>query len=106
MKNGWQVLEMRRRSDNGFVVIAEIGFGVVSSEHNHIDTLAVKFEYNGIDDTFINFEDLTEQTVLNWCFDQMGEQLKTKYETQAVKAHQDHINNEANRAKYSKGLPF
>jgi hypothetical protein len=106
MKNGWQVLEMRRRSDNGFVIIAIIGFGVVTPENEHIYHEAFKFEYNGIDDTFINFEDLTEETVLNWCFEKMGEQLKTKMENRAIKAHQDNIDNDINRAKYSKGLPF
>jgi len=105
MKRGWQITNATRRTDNGFVTNVTCVYAQTASNHIEKIKYIIVNEYNGIDDDFIAFEDLTQKKMLDWCFKVMGSEKK-KLETKIKNKHKEFVNNRDRQQLLVDGLPY
>lgn len=105
MKRGWQITNATRRTDNGFVTNVTCVYAQTASNHIEKISYTIINEYNGLDDDFIPFEDLTHKKMLDWCFKAMGSEKK-KLETKIKNKHKEFVSNRDRQQLLVDGLPY
>ena len=68
----WQVQNMIRDLSNGFVIT--VAWGCTASQDSASAFYGGTTVYTQESDSFIPYEDLTEQTVLGWVYEALGDQ--------------------------------
>ena len=105
MKDGWQITNVTRRQEDGFVTNVTCVYAQTASNHIEKIRYIIANEYNGIDDDFIPFEDLTEDVLLEWCFDVMEDE-KEVLEDKIDNKHTDYVTNRDKELEHIDGLPY
>ena len=105
MKNGWQITNATRKQDDGFVTNITCVYAQTGVSHLVRSYYIVVNEYNGIDEDFIPFEELTEEIMLEWCFDYMGE-TKNEIEEKVNSRHLAHVTMINSKPDHIDGLPY
>jgi hypothetical protein len=81
MKTNWTIHQLERKSDDGFVVNVHWRYAMTDTNEEknyYADTYGVaSFTENPESESYIPYEDLTEEIVISWVKDYLGEeQLK------------------------------
>jgi hypothetical protein len=105
MKDGWQVTNATRREDNGFVTNITCVYAQTGDSHLVSSYYIVINEYNGINEDFIPFEELTEEIMLDWCFEDMGDD-KDEVEEKVNSRHLAHTTIINSKPDHIDGLPY
>jgi hypothetical protein len=105
MKDGWQITNATRRQEDGFVTNITCVYAQTGDSHLVRSYYIVVNEYNGIDEDFIPFEELTEDIMLEWCFDHM-EEAKDEIEERVNSRHLAHVTMINGSPDHIDGLPY
>lgn len=74
MQTQWKLLELKRKPDTGgvFEVVATLSGTIDDEDTRRIEV--IKFEPDSTAPDFIDFEQLTEETVLSWIENTLGKE--------------------------------
>lgn len=105
METTWEIANLKRKSDTGLVVnvtwIAKFKLGAEE------DRKIGKMELQGSEEDlgFIPFENLTEEIVIQWVKDQLGESMISEMESQYQNVLEERINKKTN-PEFLVGTPW
>ncbi len=88
MESFWKVSNMKYIVDNGFVNVISLLYTVESEICKDFGTYSLNIPYNGIEPGFIPYEDLTEQEVMDWCFQSMQPGEKETIEAETLEGYE------------------
>jgi hypothetical protein len=82
MKTTTKIANLKRKPESGFVF--EVAYIMNFELENEIDRKLgmIEFEINETESNFIPYEELTEEIVLGWVIETLGEEEITKIETE------------------------
>lgn len=105
METNWKILNTKRKPDNGLVV--KVNYVINFKLENQEDRLVSSVDLidNEIGDSFIPYEDLTEEILLNWVKEKLGEEKILELENNFENRLQEKIDRH-NNPEYLSGLPF
>lgn len=96
MNFSWKINSLKSKPDDGAVIEASWQLTAVEGEESKIQYGKVSFKVNPSDPSFIPYDDLTEEVVLQWVWDSID---KDEVESD--------LGNKLNRQpKYNIGKPF
>jgi hypothetical protein len=105
MKTTTKIVNLKRKPTSGLVfeVTYIMSFELASETDRKVGM--IEFEGDETDPNFIPFEELTEETVLGWVTNSLGEEEITKIETEFESRLQEIINKKAN-PEFLTGTPW
>lgn len=105
MKTNWKIADLKRKTDSGLVfeVVYIINFELDDESDRHVGI--EKFEGNPSDPSFVPFENLTEEIVLQWIKEKLGQEEINKISSEIETRLQDRIFKK-NNPEFLNGLPW
>jgi hypothetical protein len=77
MQKTWTIHQLERKADNGFVVKVHWRYSMTDTNALDVDYYADTYSvlsYTQFEETFIPFEDLTKEIVVEWVKETLGEE--------------------------------
>lgn len=105
MTTTWNIVDVKRKPDTGLVfeVIYIMNFNHLEKEDRHVGM--VQLEGDPTSDSFISFDQLTEETVLQWVKTNIGEEEITRITSKTKTRIEERVQRE-NNPEFLQGLPW
>jgi hypothetical protein len=105
MKTVWKIADAKRSPQNGLVfeVVYVINFSLEEKEDRHVGF--AKFEGDPLSPSFVPFEKLTEEIVIGWVKEKLGDTEINRIIAEAQARIEDRIQKEKN-PEFINGLPW
>jgi hypothetical protein len=104
MTTNWKIAGMKRIDSTGLVV--DVTYIFNAEEGNVLDRKVGSMTFSGSTNEpgFVPYEDLTEEIVLGWVYNELGSE-KTTIENEVTERVQDRIDAQQNNP-YKQGVPW
>lgn len=105
METNWNIVNIKRRPNDGLVIEVTyiMNFKLEGMEDRHVGMITL--EGDPTDPNFIPFEELTQEIVLGWVQTELGESHITEIQTQMSTRLQQRLD-EKNNPPFLQGLPW
>ena len=105
MTTNWQIVDLKRKPDTGLVfeITYIINFTHLEKEDRHVGM--IELAGDPLSESFIPFNELTEETVLQWVKDSLGEERITTITTDIQTRIEELVERE-NNPTFLQGFPW
>ena len=79
----WSVDSLGSLNNNGYITTININYILTEDFHTQVESWSMYIDENNIPENYIPFNEVTEEIILNWCFNEMGEVKKNMIEQEA-----------------------
>ncbi len=102
----WSVDSLGSLNNNGYITTININYILTEDFHTQVESWSMYIDENNIPENYIPFNEVTEEMILNWCFNEMGEVKKNMIEQEARNLTNQILDQNENLKKYSDSLPW
>ena len=102
----WAVDSLSSIKNNGYITKIKISYTLSQDWHTQIEEWVMHIDENNIPENYIPFNEVTEEIVLNWCFEEMGEVKKNMIEQDAQDITNTILQQKAELDSKSNSLPW
>lgn len=106
MESNWSVENIMRVVENGFVNKITLFYTIKNNICAEQNAYTLDIPYNGIEPGFIPYEDLTEQQIMEWCFESMEPGEKEAIEDETLVSFQKLDAWTQNQLDTTSGIPW
>lgn len=105
MTTNWNIVNLKRKPDTGLVfeVTYIINFNHLGKDERHVGM--VELEGDPTSESFISFDELTQETVTQWVKDTVGEEEITRITSEVQTRIEERVEKE-NNPEFLQGLPW